>query len=225
MKFYDITEYLRANYDAEAILLYGSYARGDFTRSSDIDIAIFGPSYTEATPPKNIFFKGKRLDLWLYGLSDLKEPNSNFLKLTNSKILFDKYNQADDFLNSLNDLMKKGPKPLTEAEIRHLYYWLESMISRIDEDTIDALYRRHLLLIELFESYFSINTLWFLGSKNSEAWLKVNDREVFYLLKKAMSPESTALDIVTLFRKIFTHLEKRYNLISTREVVNGKLAW
>ena len=204
--------------------MYGSYARGDFNSSSDIDVAIFGPSYTEATPPKNIFFKGKRLDLWLYRLSDLKEPNSNFFKLTNSKILFDKYSQAEGFLNSLNELMKEGPKSITEAEIRHLYYWLESMITRIEEDTVDALYRRHLLLIELFESYFSINDLWFLGPKNSEAWLKINDQEVYCLLKKAMLPEGTVLDIEVLFRKIFADQERRYCLTSSREVVNEELA-
>jgi len=37
-----ITELIRQNCDAEKIVLYGSSARGDMSRSSDIDIALFG---------------------------------------------------------------------------------------------------------------------------------------------------------------------------------------
>lgn len=45
MNIEELKEYLLKKYDANTILLYGSYSRGDYSNNSDIDIAIFSPHY------------------------------------------------------------------------------------------------------------------------------------------------------------------------------------
>lgn len=141
--------------------------------------------------------------MWFYPISGLSNPSKSFLKLYRSKIIFDETGKAKEFIKSISELFSDGPEALDEEEIEHLYYWLRSMISRLGNNSIDSLYRRNLLLIELLEAYFSINRMWFLGSKYSESWLKTNEPIIYETLKKAMSPFSSISDIDTAIKVIF----------------------
>lgn len=53
-----IVKKLLAKYHAEYALLFGSYARGEATPSSDIDLIVFGG---DAFKPQNIFAFGEEL--------------------------------------------------------------------------------------------------------------------------------------------------------------------
>ncbi|MDO4475891.1 MAG: nucleotidyltransferase domain-containing protein [Lachnospiraceae bacterium] len=54
----EIVRALLVKYQAEYALLFGSYARGEETSSSDIDLVVFGG---EKFLPKNIFAFGEEL--------------------------------------------------------------------------------------------------------------------------------------------------------------------
>lgn len=169
----EIVSDLKTKYDPEFIILYGSFARGDFTEDSDIDIACFCHSAEVSTDIRQ--FQSRKLDCWIYTLDDAQVAREEFLKLIGGKLLLDKDGSGKSFLSKVQDFYEAGPKPLRQDAREHLIEWSKNMLTRASGNSIEANYRRTWLIFELLQIYFELRNQWYLGSKQSFAWLAEQD--------------------------------------------------
>ena len=75
--FRDIEEYLYMEFgeDLEAILIFGSYARGDYKEYSDVDVAIISDRFRGLHPFDRVvmeFLGGKRVEIFRYSYDEIR---------------------------------------------------------------------------------------------------------------------------------------------------------
>lgn len=62
------------------------------------------------------------------------------------------------------------------------------MLERIARGDVTANYRRVSFLAELLDDYFKLRTLWYLGPKESLAWLEAHDERAYRAFEEALLP-------------------------------------
>lgn len=176
---------LTEKHNPEFIVLYGSVVRGDFTEDSDIDVACF---CKDPDVSKDVRIIGDRkLDCWIYSLEDAIPNKSEFLRFVGGEIFLDNDGIGKKFISEITEFFNQGPKPLKPDEKSHLVEWSSNMLIRAAGKSTEAKYRRTWLPCELLEIYFNLRNLWYLGSKQSFAWLEENDSTTYLFFDKAFS--------------------------------------
>lgn len=193
--FEELIKYLVQKYNCHTVFLYGSYSFGDYTDESDVDIIGFSDENTEINDIN--LFKGKQMDIWIYGSDKLNKPDE-FLRINGGKILLDQRNLAKKFLLDIDDIFKKGPKKLSFEEKEFLKGWLSKMLIRTTKNDLEGNYRYHWMLKESLEIYFEFKGLWYLGPKKSFRWLKENDDFAYKLFERVFQKDSSTKDIEDL---------------------------
>jgi len=178
-------EDLTKKHHPEFIVLYGSIARGDYTDESDIDLACFceNPSVSKDVR----LFKGKKLDCWLYSLSEAVPEKKEFLRFVGGRLLLDKQGEGRQFLTEVTQVFEAGPEPIKPDATDHLKEWAKNMLHRAAGNSVEAHYRRTWLPCALLEIYFELRNRWYLGSKQSFSWLSENDASTLVLFEKAFA--------------------------------------
>jgi len=97
----EIASDLKEKHHCHTVILYGSRARGDYTDTSDYDIAGFRQHnikerIAQKLPNRNVF-----LDIFLYPESDLKEINDEHLCMHDGIVLFEKNKFGTNLLSKL----------------------------------------------------------------------------------------------------------------------------
>lgn len=64
MDFDKLKDYLIKKYNCHTLILYGSFAKGDFDDTSDVDVIGFTADDIEAQDKS--LFEGRTLDCWVY---------------------------------------------------------------------------------------------------------------------------------------------------------------
>jgi hypothetical protein len=176
---------LSAKHQPEFIVLYGSVVRGDYTDNSDIDVACFCEAPKVSKDVR--LFEGKKLDCWIYSLSDIDPNNDEFLRSVGGELFGDSREIGKSFLSELEQRFRGGPERLPSDSRLHLIEWCKHMLDRARGEDIESRYRRTLLPCDLLAIYFQLRNRWFLGSKQSFKWLKENDRRSYGLFEGAFS--------------------------------------
>ena len=171
---------------AHTLLLYGSHADGSAGADSDYDIAAFGSVTTVLRDAREI--NGIFLDIFVYPEAVLLTPTKEYLRLRGSKILIQRGNEAEDFLNVLEQIFGRGPTPLAVDEIAARKVWVRKMLARIERGDVEGNYRRIGLLAALLEDYFHYRARWYLGPKKSLQWLKEFDPVTHHAFALALEP-------------------------------------
>ena len=182
---------LAEKHNPEFIILYGSIVRGDFTEDSDIDVACF---CNDPEVSKDVrVFEEKKLDCWVYSLEDAVPNKNEFLRFVGGEVFLDKDGIGKRFIRGITEFYSNGPKQLKPDEVSHLVEWSRNMLVRAEGSSTEAKYRRTWLPCELLEIYFNLRKLWYLGSKQSFAWLEENDSAAYRLFDKAFSDPTDLL--------------------------------
>ena len=176
---------LTEKHNPEFIILYGSIVRGDFTEDSDIDVACFCKAPKVSKDVR--VFEDKKLDCWVYSLEDAIPNKSEFLRFVGGEVILDNDGIGKKFIRNIVEFYDKGPKQLKPDEVSHLVEWSRNMLIRAEGKSTEAKYRRTWLPCELLEIYFNLRNLWYLGSKQSFAWLEKNDSAAYRLFDRAFS--------------------------------------
>lgn len=172
------------NHNCHTIILYGSRARKSASKTSDYDII--------AIREKGDFerdcrlFEGIYLDIFIYSKDDIKSPDKSLIRIKDGIVLCQKDRLGDDLLNKVNSIFKAGPPPTPNWEKHEINIWVVKMLDRAKLNDIESNFRRHWLLYDLLECYFKQRDAWYLGPKESFAWLKCNDALTYSAFDEAL---------------------------------------
>ncbi len=179
----ELVDELRRVHGVHAAIVYGSYARGDATEESDVDVATFA-DVAEITRDARLW-NGIYLDAFVYP-TDV-EPSVDLLKLVGGQIVLDDRGVARRLLDRLDELERRGPAPLSEPEARMRRVWARKTLARVQRGDAEGNYRRQQLLVNLLEDYFALRSTWFRGAKVALAELPPDVRAAFV---SALAPDA-----------------------------------
>lgn len=172
-------------YKCHTVILYGSRARGEATPLSDYDLMGVrknGKKFRLAEKRE-----GKYLDLFIFPEKNLQKIGEEHLYMKDAVVLFQKSNFGNLFLRKLKIASKKPYKAPPPDEIATLRVWAFKMLERIEVGDIEANYRRSWLHEALLSDYFLMRKKRYWGSKQSFAWLKINDLTTYRLFEKVLA--------------------------------------
>ncbi|MDD4976787.1 MAG: nucleotidyltransferase domain-containing protein [Bacteriovorax sp.] len=198
----EAVELLVKKYKCEAVILYGSRARGDATSKSDYDLMGIRKSGKKFRLAEK--WNGSYLDVFIFPEKEILKVNENFLYMRGAKIIFEKGNVGSLFIKKLSKALKKKYIPLPDDEITASRVWLHKMFERVELGDIEGNYRRSWLHEALLADYFNIRKKRYWGSKESFVWLKENDKKIYNLFQKTLA-NSTDLK---LLKKLVVHVSE-----------------
>lgn len=193
MPIKSIIDELVTRHRCHTVILYGSRARDEHTDASDYDLLGIREGAGRDRDARE--FQGAYLDAFIYGEDELKgELEPDLIRLRHGKALIEKDVQGQALIARAQALFDAGPKRLSRSEAEALRHWVRKMFVRISRggpEDIEANFRRVWLLHDLLEIYFKLRGQWYLGPKESFAWLERNDLATHDLFELALSPDAS----------------------------------
>lgn len=188
---------LKKRYNFHTLIVYGSFAKGNFDEESDIDMIAFRED-PEPLEDKS-WYEGRQLDLWVYSDTQMNTPES-YLHVKDGVVLLDEKQLACPFLEAVEDHFQKGPEKISFQDKKNRIEWQRKMLKRTLKQDLEGCFRLHWLLTDSLQIYFEIIEKWYLGSKSSFEWLEANDPEGLIHFKKAyLSPSYESIQALIDF--------------------------
>jgi hypothetical protein len=195
-----LVEDLRHRHSAHTIILYGSYARGDATEESDVDVVAFADvakTLRDARP-----WRGAVLDAFVYPSAYAGSSDTDLLKLCGGCVLLDQRGIARPLLERLAVLEREGPLELAEDDQRMRRVWARKTLARVRRGDTEAHYRRHQLLYQLLEDHFALRRAWYRGPKQALELLRRDDPAAFAAFERALAPDAPVEALDTLVDQV-----------------------
>ncbi|MGE3609255.1 MAG: nucleotidyltransferase domain-containing protein [Bacteriovoracaceae bacterium] len=184
-KIQQIVEVVKAKHDLQVVIIYGSYARGDYNSVSDLDILGFKDGIHEIYTDTSII-EGIQLDAWIEPLNREKSIDQ-YLKILGGVICYDSHDFATKLMKDVNECYRNGPAPLDENKKIHIISWINKMLRRSEISDVEGNFRRIWLLNDLLKYYFELRDQWYLGPKLALQTLKENDPHTFIQYQHVLS--------------------------------------
>ncbi len=194
--------YLQKVYKPHTIIVYGSRATGDATSTSDIDIACFCDKPMTSKDARLI--GGMDLDAWIYATEAMNASSREFFKLIDGYSVLDEQKLWLPFHHKIAAQIAKGPNAISNEDRSHKIQWIAKMLKRVQQNDVEALYRKNWLAFDLLETYFEFRNEWYFGPKKSFQWLEIHDPEVLCLFK-AVYAQPDNLHALNKLAKYITH--------------------
>lgn len=200
---------LASDHGAVAVMLYGSWARGDARPESDVDVRILVPAREApraSRDARRVTGPGGRaidLDGWLHPC-DPRDPAASFDARTNPglfslrgcRALFDPTGCVPAILDRLERVWIEGPAPVGEDEREANRVWAQRMLRRILEPRegreITAGWRRAELFTVLLPYAFRLRRWWYPGPEPALAELELRAPELHRAFAAALRPDAGA---------------------------------
>jgi hypothetical protein len=185
----ELIDEMRRLHRSHTVIVYGSRARGEGTAESDLDVAAFAD--VNAMKRDARIWHGVYLDAFVYPTATLTNtPEPELLKLRNGRVLVDDLGLAAGLFEALAALEAAGPAAPPEGHTQMLLVWARKMLSRIQRGDVEAHYRRHWLLYQLLEDYFTLRGQWYRGPKLALAELQIQDSAAHAAFARALVPDA-----------------------------------
>jgi hypothetical protein len=172
-----LVEELKTTHNCHTIILYGSRARGDFTASSDYDIAgitaVGEKKWIARFDEKNQVFH----DIFIFPEEEVVIPNESHLQMSDGIIITDYNNTGKHLLEALKSL-ENEPLSISEEEIQARKVWYQKMLSRADLGDLEGKYRQIWSMFTILEDYFAFQKMRYHGPKKAFLYLSKHDPEV-----------------------------------------------
>jgi predicted nucleotidyltransferase len=184
----EITSLLIKEHGCHTVILYGSRTRDESDSTSDYDIVAIRE---EGEIEKDCRMLGNAyLDAFIYPEAYIKQPDEFLTRIRGGSVIKQKGSVGDKLLTKVKEIFDMGPQKTPAWEKQEIKLWLPKMLARAERDDTEGNFRRHWLLHESLNSYFRLNDLWYLGPKESFAWLKSNDPKVYTAFNSALEVDA-----------------------------------
>ena len=180
-----IAEDVRTRHRCHTLILYGSWARGDATPTSDYDLLGIRKQGREVVRDARLW-EGVYLDIFVYPEKKLRPDD--LLQVRDGKVLFQKDHIGDALLARIGKVYARGPRPLSPDEIGARRIWAQKMFDRLRAGDPEGNYRRVWLLTALLEDYFVLQNRWYEGPKAAFKWLRRHRPDVCAKFENALMP-------------------------------------
>lgn len=177
-----IIEYLNKTYSPHAILLYGSYMRGDNNKSSDFDCIVITDKKDKKHDSSVI--ENVRLDCFIYTPEEAEnEKAETFLAAYKCKIVTDD-GIGERIKARVTNYVQSHTKTDDEDK-KFIVSWAKKMLERVKKGDDEGSFRAVWLFTESLSDYFSLRDMFYFGSKESIRYLKENDEKGYTLFHRA----------------------------------------
>ena len=193
----DIGRALRERHGCHTAILYGSFATGEATASSDYDVAGFREG--EGTRRIAGKWRGTYADIFIYPESMLESPGEELLKMRGGVVLHERDGAAARLLAMLDGMDARAPKRLPDDEAHAIRQWAWKMLERAQREDAEGNYRRAWLLYALLEDWFLLRGLRYPGPKKGLLRLRAESPALHSLIEAAVRPGAT---LATLARAV-----------------------
>lgn len=182
---------LQERFCCDTAILYGSRARDDWDSASDIDVIAFG----DARESGHIAHRWEELFLDLFLYPPGTKPEQDWLRIHDGRVLFQRATEGNEVLKATKDIFLSGPDQMSLSDLKTRRLWLEKMLARAEKGDAEGDYRRHWLLKDVLEMYFTLRGRWFLGPKKSLALLRDQNPAHSDVFQKAFAPSASMADV------------------------------
>ncbi len=180
----EIIEYLKETYKPRAILIYGSFARGDNDEYSDFDCMVIVDAKTAKHDDSII--GGVQLDCFVFTADEIEsEDAETFLTAYDAQIPVD-----DGIGKSLQYRVRRYVREhekMDEREKEFIVSWFRKTMKRMDKGDDEGDHRALALLWESLCDYMMLRDMFYFGSKETIGYLKKNDPAGYELFHEAVS--------------------------------------
>ncbi len=196
-----IIKELKMTYHCHTIILYGSRARGDFSKTSDYDIA----GITTSGDKKWIarFDEEHQVfhDIFIFPEIELTPPLASHLHMADGIVLCDYQDFGKKLLEMLRH-MASHPESLSVDEITSRKVWYRKMLARAEGQDIEGKYRHIWIIFAILEDYFSFKQLRYQGPKKAFQYLAQYDPKTLALFDNALSNTQNTMHLKILIEDI-----------------------
>lgn len=179
-----IVQYLQEKYRPRALLVYGSYVRGDQDDFSDFDCMVIVDSKEKDHDDSVV--DGVQLDCFIFTAEEVSaEDVDPFLTAYDSRIVFD-----DGLGAALKERVRKYVAEHTateESEKEFIASWIRKTMRRMEKGDDEGNYRGIAFLSGSLADYCSLRDIFFFGSKKTIALLRETDPEGYRLFHDAVT--------------------------------------
>mgnify|MGYP003391198291 FL=1 len=192
-----IVDELVSLYHCHTVIFYGSRAGGDFTSSSDYDVAgiiTVGEKKRIERFDKN---HGVYHDIFVYPESAFDTISDEYLCMSDGIVIIEHSDFGKQLLNKLSDAIKL-PELINPDEITVRKVWYKKMLARASTRDVEGKYRHIWAIYTIIEDYFVFRGLRYQGPKKALQYLKIHDSETLSLFEEALSN----MDSVDILKKL-----------------------
>ena len=192
---------LKTTHNCHTIILYGSRARGDFSKTSDYDVA----GITACGEKKWIarFDEENQVfhDIFIFPEAELTTPMASHLHMSEGIVLCDHQDFGKKLLEILRH-MASLPESLAADELASRKVWYRKMLARAEVQDIEGKYRHIWVIFAILEDYFSFKQLRYQGPKKAFQYLAQHDPNILALFDKTLSNTQNITDLKLLIEAI-----------------------
>ncbi|KTD15575.1 hypothetical protein Lgra_0241 [Legionella gratiana] len=196
-----IVEELISQYHCHTIILYGSRARGDFTASSDYDVAGIMKTGEKKRIARLDEKHGVYHDLFVYPESAFDTIFDEHLCMSDGIVIIEKENFGTRLLKRLSAVINL-PESITPEEIVVRKVWYKKMLARASIRDLEGQYRHIWAIYTILEDYFVFRELRYQGPKKAFKYLSTHDPEILSLFTEAISDTNNLEALNKLITKI-----------------------
>lgn len=179
-----VIDYIKETYHPRALLLYGSYARGDYDEYSDFDCMIFVDEKSKKHDDSVI--DGVPLDCFIFTEAEaLSEDPELFLPAYDAELAIDD-GTGKALQERVREYVRQHEK-MDADEKAFIASWVLKTIKRMQKGDDEGHYRAVALLWESLADYFVLRDRYFFGSKEAILYLKQHDAPGYELFHKAIT--------------------------------------
>lgn len=197
-------EELKKDKNTKGILIFGSYARGDQRKTSDIDILVL----VNKGAWRDVKIRDDQIFEIVYSslknAKDFYQDNQNnaVRQWADVNIIFDRDGEMKKLKKFVSKIRKKGKPKLNKKQINHLKFDKEDKIRAIkylkNKDFATANLQLQRLGQEMLEIYFDLNQLWTPAPKQILGYLRKHDKKTSKLFDDFFKKEKFETQLKTI---------------------------
>jgi predicted nucleotidyltransferase len=181
-----IIDELTSLYHCHTIILYGSRARGDFTSTSDYDVAGITKTGEKQRIARFDEKHGVYHDIFIYPESVFDVISDEHLCMSDGIIVVENNHFGSQLLKKLIAAIA-SPDLIAPDEIVARKVWYKKMLARASTRDLEGKYRHIWSIFTLLEDYFVFREVRYQGPKKAFQYLKIHDQETLNLFNEAIS--------------------------------------